>query len=325
MTSKRSVAVLITIAVVVSVILGSIVYKFQIQQRQQEQNPSSSQDQNQPPRLIFKAVLRVSGFLKSSYWTRNSTTDLPDYAGVVDYSVSNIGNASASSVYITVRIGGQIYSQKSISVLEPYGEFTDSFTVSTIYDSSKSVSIDASCLDSQDSTSVFLDAKLPRSTDWTSGSSITKLYITPNENNVASTENNIIDNKFPLIPNWIALRDWVGNNIKYKYDSEAHGQEDYWQLPKETLQLKTGDCEDFSILLCSLLRANGWSTNDVHVVIGEQNDNYHAWVKINLGVLGWYNIEPQADGWNTIVGDFLSLSGYDAICYFNDSQFHWTG
>lgn len=28
---------------------------------------------------------------------------------------------------------------------------------------------------------------------------------------------------------------------------------DYWQLPEETFNLKTGDCEDYSLLLCYLL------------------------------------------------------------------------
>jgi hypothetical protein len=261
--------------------------------------------------------------LASGYWARDSTTDLPYYASRVDYSVSNIGNAVASSVHLTVRVGGSIYSEKSISVLEPSDEYANSFSVSVSYDSSEVVAIDASCSDSSDSDSVFIDGKLPRSPDWKSGSSIVKLYITAKETNVASTEDSIIGNKFLLLPDWMALRDWVGNNIKYEDDSTAYG-EDYWQLPKETLQIKTGDCEDFSILLCSLLRANGWSADDVYVVGGKQNDSCHAWVKINLGLLGWYNIEPQANGWNTIIGDFLSLSGYDAICYFNDSQFHWT-
>jgi hypothetical protein len=56
---------------------------------------------------------------------------------------------------------------------------------------------------------------------------------------VVSIKNVILKNKFPLIPNWIALRDWVGNSITYKYDSTVHGVEDFWQLPKETIELRT--------------------------------------------------------------------------------------
>jgi hypothetical protein len=45
-------------------------------------------------------------------------------------------------------------------------------------------------------------------------------------------------------------------------------------------------------------------------------------VKINLGTLGWYNLEPQENGLATLVGDFLTLSNYQAVYEFNDQQFH---
>lgn len=130
--------------------------------------------------------------------------------------------------------------------------------------------------------------------------------------------------KFFLLPNWIALRDWVGKNLLYKSDSEVHGVSDYWQFAKETLGLRTGDCEDCAILLCSLLRAGDYSSNDVYVVLGARGNENHAWVKVNLGIF-WYNLEPQADGWSTLIGDFLELSGYKAVCEFNDAQYHTLG
>jgi hypothetical protein len=313
----------VLIAIVVLVVFGGILYKTQIEQR--SQSPQEHDQQNQPQPQVFKAVLEVNGYLSSGDWTRSTTTDLPEYSAYATYSVSNIGNADASSAKVTVRVDGEILLEQPISVLRPSGQFTDSFNLSMEYDSSSTVAIDASCSGSSDSTSFVVNANLLRSPNVPSNQELAELYITPNEVDVSSTEDSIISSKFPLLPNWIALRDWVGNNIDYKYDSEAHGRKEFWQLPHETLQLRTGDCEDFSILLCSLLRANGWSENDVYVVLGEQDGSYHAWVKINLGILGWYNIEPQADGWNTLIGDFLSLSGYDALGYFNDSQFHWTG
>jgi hypothetical protein len=251
-------------------------------------------------------------------------TDLPDCVVVVEYSVANSGGATAK-VDITVRMDQEIYLQKSIHALDPSSEYTDSLTVAVTYDSSRDLAIEAYCSDSRDSTSILLEAELPRSFTPIYDQDIQGLYITPLEVKVMAAEDNVIRSKFPLLPNWIALRDWVGNNIEYSYDTNAHGQSDFWQLPQETLALGTGDCEDFSILLCSLLRANGWSANDVYVVIGESGDSCHAWVKINLGILGWYNIEPQANGWSTIIGDYFSLSGYTARSYFNDSQFHWSG
>ena len=61
---------------------------------------------------------------------------------------------------------------------------------------------------------------------------------------------------------------------------------------------------------------------DVYIFIGKNPNGYHAWVKINLGSLGWYNLEPQENGFATLVGDFLTLSDYQALYQFNDQQFH---
>lgn len=48
------------------------------------------------------------------------------------------------------------------------------------------------------------------------------------------------------------LNYWVHTNIEYKLDDEFDSKYDFWQTPKETLELKTGDCEDMAILLQEL-------------------------------------------------------------------------
>ncbi len=56
---------------------------------------------------------------------------------------------------------------------------------------------------------------------------------------------------------------WVVNNIKYSYDSylpvipdisggDLSWEKDFWRKPSETLQDKTGDCEDMATLLASM-------------------------------------------------------------------------
>lgn len=154
----------------------------------------------------------------------------------------------------------------------------------------------------------------------TYNSSEARFYITPNDSTVQQTLNSIVAN--PLIPDWIEIRDWVANNVEYVSDTLSHGVPEYWQLPAETLSLRTGDCEDFSILLCSLYRAIGWDENEVYVVVGEKDGKYHAWVKVDIDAVGWQNIEPQQGALNTFIGDSLSLSGYTAICNFNDIYFN---
>jgi hypothetical protein len=145
-------------------------------------------------------------------------------------------------------------------------------------------------------------------------------FITPNDPSVIALRDEILkDSIAVLTPDWMKFRDWVGNKIEYRSDSEIHGENEYWQFANETIQLETGDCEDFSILLCSLLRSNGWKTNSVYVVVGEHNNQYHAWVKLIWNDIQ-YNIEPQGTGFDVLVGDLTYLSGYQAICCFNDQE-----
>lgn len=47
------------------------------------------------------------------------------------------------------------------------------------------------------------------------------------------------------------IRDWVAASIEYKTNEEQRGVDEYWQTPEETLSLRSGDCEDFAILLCT--------------------------------------------------------------------------
>jgi predicted transglutaminase-like cysteine proteinase len=119
------------------------------------------------------------------------------------------------------------------------------------------------------------------------------------------------------------IRDWVAYTVNYKSDE----REDYWQSSEETLNLRTGDCEDFSILLCSLLRAYGIDAEQVFVVLGD--DGYgegHAFIIEDWNQEGdWQRIEPQASsrsssGW---LGSFetdldAELDKYDITLAFND-------
>lgn len=268
------------------------------------------------PEIIYKADLDVSCYVSNSYWARNLVTDLPDSISTISYSVTNIGNSAASNVYLEIKVDGSLLDSKILSSLSVSAVERYTISLTMPYDSSRNLFVYASCSDSDDSESVVVRATLPRGFD----ENIAKLYITPNEQSVVALKNQILEDKFFLTPNWMAIRDWVGNNIKYRNDSEVHGSRDYWQLPKETIQRRTGDCEDYAILLCSLLRADGWDTNSVYVILGEKDGNYHGWVKIIWEGIG-YGIEPQADGWSTFLGDFLHLSGYNAEYAFNDLRF----
>ncbi|MFW6102623.1 MAG: transglutaminase domain-containing protein [Chloroflexota bacterium] len=91
------------------------------------------------------------------------------------------------------------------------------------------------------------------------------------------------------------IRDWVANNIDYMPDEKRWG-EDYWQTPEETLSHSSGDCEDFSTLLCSLLRAYGIDAERVYVALGIDDEEYgHAFLIEDWYYDGqWRRIESQA-------------------------------
>lgn len=251
---------------------------------------------------------------ESGAW-QSDLTDSPLYTSTVTYVISNHGTGTAEGIHATISIDRIAFDEFSLSSLSSKDSFTETFSISMNLDSSKEVSLKASCADSMDTGVLTINAFLDRGFN----PDLASLYITPSDSIIQQTLEIIVNN--PLVPDWIEIRDWVANEIEYVSDTSVHGVSDYWQLPRETLSLGTGDCEDFSILLCSLYREIGWNENKVYVVVGEKDGMYHAWVKLNVDIIGWQNIEPQAGGLNTIVGDFLSLSGYTARNNFNDVFF----
>jgi hypothetical protein len=123
---------------------------------------------------------------------------------------------------------------------------------------------------------------------------------------------------------------WVINNIKYPpgppATSDRHYREaflapatardityDYWSFPAETLALRVGDCEDTSILLCSILR---WrlSPEEVFVAIGEFGGSGHAWVTVGGLVLETTPAPAASVGYRALP----EARPYRALLRFND-------
>ena len=130
-----------------------------------------------------------------------------------------------------------------------------------------------------------------------------------------------------------AIRDWVANNIECKLDEDVHGVTDYWQTSEETLDLRTGDCEDFAILLCTLLRAYGIGEEHIYIAIGVDNEGYgHAFLIENWYLDGeWRALDPQAGAQTFPPGrrfkdyslaDFKLLRDYEIMAAFNDFYYY---
>ncbi|HLP62170.1 MAG TPA: transglutaminase-like domain-containing protein [Candidatus Deferrimicrobium sp.] len=92
---------------------------------------------------------------------------------------------------------------------------------------------------------------------------------------------------------------YISETINYLYRKEN----DYWQFPDETLQEKTGDCDDRALLIASLLIGAGISSFNIRVVlgkvcvstgvsckVGEEFD--HMWVMYKTEEGQWVLIEP---------------------------------
>ncbi len=131
------------------------------------------------------------------------------------------------------------------------------------------------------------------------------------------------------------IRNWVADNIDYKSDTEQWSVDDRWQTPEETLSYRTGDCEDFSILLCSLLRAYGIDTEHVYVVLGVDNEGHaHAFIIEDWYLDGkWRRIESQASvrpssyGWHSLLKPHpdSELDKYQITTVFNDLYYYEEG
>lgn len=144
-----------------------------------------------------------------------------------------------------------------------------------------------------------------------------RFYITPNNPSV-QTQLLAIGNDLNTIYSW------VGENIRYEFDSDIYGTEDYWQFPHETLASKAGDCEDQAFLLSSLIRATGVEAEDVFVALGTINNQGHAWVIIRTQI-GWRTLEPTVDGITdrilTDIFEFLNTEGRNYYFASNDQYF----
>lgn len=56
-------------------------------------------------------------------------------------------------------------------------------------------------------------------------------------------------------------------NLLYHFSVEQDVFGDYWKTSKESMDDMTGDCEDFAILLWSILRRNGFDIKTIGMVI----------------------------------------------------------
>jgi len=102
---------------------------------------------------------------------------------------------------------------------------------------------------------------------------------------------------------------YVHSNIQYIDDKKNQGQDEYVQMPMETLNLKKGDCEYMAILLLSILWAGG-ELNSKEVL--GYVDMSHRWVEAKTSK-GWYILD--ATNGNAIPVNSKTRKRYKAFWY----------
>lgn len=93
---------------------------------------------------------------------------------------------------------------------------------------------------------------------------------------------------------------WVAAQVRYDYDRDRRGYDDFWLFAEESLSLGVGDCEDSSILLYRLLVAAGISPYCVRMALGHlygggQLIGSHAWVVYQDEIGIWRLLESTLD------------------------------
>jgi hypothetical protein len=98
---------------------------------------------------------------------------------------------------------------------------------------------------------------------------------------------------------------WTYHYIKYVSDNQKYNLFEYYQSPKETLTLKTGDCDDISILQHKMLSLKGCISH-IGVFMNKKNGKLHTSVYSNGR---WFNstqpYQPERDFLNTYTFLFL--------------------
>lgn len=127
----------------------------------------------------------------------------------------------------------------------------------------------------------------------------------------------------------------VRNSITYKSDASVHNKVEYWQDPETTYQLKTGDCEDFALLITTLMVLSGIPNYRVKVCAGWVKDNSsdgkggHAYpIYLSERTNEWYILDGTYN-YVLSIASFQNVSHKDLSTYYLDiwwtfnNEFAW--
>lgn len=305
---------------------------------------SSNSAQVSSTKVVQYVRLRVEAGLDNGRWTRSPVTDLPEYSVLINYVIHNEGNGTADNAHVIIQTDNATSDDYSVSI-PANGSHSGTLPLTFKYDTTHRVILQASFQQSSDKALLEVDASLsrilllPTITPSDETLALSELFVTPNDSLVIVTMHEIW-HSYPLVehcpsgpgptcPDWLVvggILDWIHANLRYGSDSDVHGASDYAQLPRETLQLRTGDSEDLSILLVSLARAAGLGGDKAFVVLGSNGATCYGWARIYAGFQGWHTYVPDQLGFHDWcygqcgVTQLIMPGMYVAVYQFNDAQ-----
>lgn len=89
-----------------------------------------------------------------------------------------------------------------------------------------------------------------------------------------SERRKIAASKLPELRTQQEIVIWMKQNIKYQEDKDIYDQNEYWQSPKETIILKTGDCEDTAFLAQEFLKKINEDSRVIAIHYGNRVKGY---------------------------------------------------
>ena len=301
--SKKIIAVAIVLVVIIFGVISFYYLKIKTPDFLVEPDYQEPPQPPPPPPEVINLEVRLLNTIEE--WKRGENS-LPVCETEIEYVVYNHGNKDSPETNITITVDEETLLQKIVSIpSESYVK--ESVFLTTKHTESHFIEILASAEDSKRVKTHLVNPVLPRKS---LSEEMMKLYVTPFDPWIKNRVDNILENKpfWDVRADWSVILDWVKNNIKYEGDYVLHNEIDYWQLPQETLFTGKGDCEDQALLLCSMLRAKGYQTDEVYVIVGIGEESAHAWVTLKVTTLfgdSWIYLEPTSSGWFSDVLDFF--------------------
>ena len=151
-------------------------------------------------------------------------------------------------------------------------------------------------------------------------------WVTPDNLDVQSKYSQLTDSqtlkdkiracwKYVSDPNQIRYRQL--DTTKVSVDSRTFVQKDAWLDPAQVIQARVGNCFNKSILLASLLRQE-LPPDKVYVVLGNINDEGHAWVLARLD--RDYIVETTSPHLSKCFIPADSIELYEPVIFFNDRE-----